>query len=241
MEPDAAVGVERCGIAPAPPKKRHASCVWFSLLVQIWSRETTNRGNRWLAISPSASRKSISWSTRRPNRSRAACRRRSSRPRAWRPAAGSRANFCSHKSRSFPRRIPAWPRPAGSFASAADIGHRRRRPRPRLSGRRHAPHRDVGRFAADPERTLRRRDARSADDRAAQHAVRDACACRTARSRCARRPMYRMLPYLPLFLALSTSSPFWQSRRTGLRATDLPPMTSCRAPACRSCSAPRRN
>jgi glutamate---cysteine ligase / carboxylate-amine ligase len=28
--------------------------------------------------------------------------------------------------------------------------------------------------------------------------------------------MYRMLPYLPLFLALSTSSPFWQSRRTGL-------------------------
>jgi glutamate---cysteine ligase / carboxylate-amine ligase len=28
--------------------------------------------------------------------------------------------------------------------------------------------------------------------------------------------MYRMLPYLPLFLALSTSSPFWQSQRTGL-------------------------
>lgn len=28
--------------------------------------------------------------------------------------------------------------------------------------------------------------------------------------------MYRMLPYLPLFLALSTSSPFWQSRRTGM-------------------------
>jgi glutamate---cysteine ligase / carboxylate-amine ligase len=28
--------------------------------------------------------------------------------------------------------------------------------------------------------------------------------------------MCRMLPYLPLFLALSTASPFWQSRRTGL-------------------------
>src|SRR5262249_33327527 len=28
--------------------------------------------------------------------------------------------------------------------------------------------------------------------------------------------MCRMLPYLPLFLALSTSSPFWQTRRTGL-------------------------
>jgi glutamate---cysteine ligase / carboxylate-amine ligase len=28
--------------------------------------------------------------------------------------------------------------------------------------------------------------------------------------------MYRMLPYLPLFLALSTSSPFWQSQHTGL-------------------------
>jgi glutamate---cysteine ligase / carboxylate-amine ligase len=28
--------------------------------------------------------------------------------------------------------------------------------------------------------------------------------------------MTRMLPFLPLFLALSTSSPFWQARRTGL-------------------------
>ena len=28
--------------------------------------------------------------------------------------------------------------------------------------------------------------------------------------------MYRMLPYLPLYLALSTSSPFWQSQQTGL-------------------------
>ncbi len=28
--------------------------------------------------------------------------------------------------------------------------------------------------------------------------------------------MTRMLPYLPIFIALSTSSPFWQSRRTGL-------------------------
>jgi glutamate---cysteine ligase / carboxylate-amine ligase len=33
--------------------------------------------------------------------------------------------------------------------------------------------------------------------------------------------MYRMLPYLPLFLALSTSSPFWQCRRTGLKAYRL--------------------
>ena len=32
--------------------------------------------------------------------------------------------------------------------------------------------------------------------------------------------MYRMLPYLPLFLALSTSSPFWQSRAH--RAQGLP-------------------
>src|SRR5215470_17449408 len=28
--------------------------------------------------------------------------------------------------------------------------------------------------------------------------------------------MYRALPFLPLLLALSTSSPFWQGRRTGL-------------------------
>jgi carboxylate-amine ligase len=33
--------------------------------------------------------------------------------------------------------------------------------------------------------------------------------------------MYRMLPYLPLFLALSTSSPFWQSQRTGLKGYRL--------------------
>ena len=53
--------------------------------------------------------------------------------------------------------------------------------------------------------------------------------------------MTRMLPYLPLFIALATSSPFWRSRRPGSRATGSPPMTSCRAPACRSCSAPRRS
>jgi carboxylate-amine ligase len=33
--------------------------------------------------------------------------------------------------------------------------------------------------------------------------------------------MCRMLPYLPLFLALSTSSPFWLSRRTGLKGYRL--------------------
>jgi carboxylate-amine ligase len=33
--------------------------------------------------------------------------------------------------------------------------------------------------------------------------------------------MTRMLPYLPLFLALSTSSPFWQSQYTGLRGYRL--------------------
>src|SRR5256885_4688453 len=33
--------------------------------------------------------------------------------------------------------------------------------------------------------------------------------------------MCGMPPYLPLFLALSTSSPFWQSRRTGLKGYRL--------------------
>jgi carboxylate-amine ligase len=33
--------------------------------------------------------------------------------------------------------------------------------------------------------------------------------------------MYRMLPYLPLFVALSTSSPFWDSRCTGLKGYRL--------------------
>ena len=33
--------------------------------------------------------------------------------------------------------------------------------------------------------------------------------------------MCRMLPYLPLFVALATSSPFWQARQTGLRGYRL--------------------
>lgn len=33
--------------------------------------------------------------------------------------------------------------------------------------------------------------------------------------------MMRMLPYLPLFIALSASSPFWQGRRTGLKGYRL--------------------
>jgi carboxylate-amine ligase len=33
--------------------------------------------------------------------------------------------------------------------------------------------------------------------------------------------MMRMLPYLPLFIALATSSPFWRSRRTGLKGYRL--------------------
>jgi carboxylate-amine ligase len=33
--------------------------------------------------------------------------------------------------------------------------------------------------------------------------------------------MMRMLPYLPLFVALATSSPFWQGRRTGLKGYRL--------------------
>ncbi|HMG80433.1 MAG TPA: YbdK family carboxylate-amine ligase, partial [Xanthobacteraceae bacterium] len=33
--------------------------------------------------------------------------------------------------------------------------------------------------------------------------------------------MTRMLPYLPLFIALSTSSPFWQGRATGLKGYRL--------------------
>jgi carboxylate-amine ligase len=52
--------------------------------------------------------------------------------------------------------------------------------------------------------------------------------------------MCRMLPYVPLLLALSTSSPFWQSRRTGLKGyrlaaydelprTGLPELFRCQA------------
>jgi carboxylate-amine ligase len=33
--------------------------------------------------------------------------------------------------------------------------------------------------------------------------------------------MYRAIPFLPVLLALSTSSPFWQGHRTGLRGYRL--------------------
>jgi len=51
--------------------------------------------------------------------------------------------------------------------------------------------------------------------------------------------MRRMLPYVPLFIALSASSPFWQGRATGLKGYRRP-TTNCRAPACRNCSGRRR-
>ena len=51
--------------------------------------------------------------------------------------------------------------------------------------------------------------------------------------------MMRMLPYLPLFVALSTSSPFWNSRPTGSRTIGSRPTMSCRGRACPSCFATR--
>ena len=144
--------------------------------------------------------------------------------RARRPAAGSPANSCSRKSKSSRRRITSMAEARTELrATAADLGRGRRRARPRLSGRRHAPDRRMARGRS--RRPKERYDAvmdDSADDRAAQHAVRHACACRAVRIPIARVDlMYRMLPYLPLFLALSTSSPFWQSRRTGLKGYRL--------------------
>jgi carboxylate-amine ligase len=47
--------------------------------------------------------------------------------------------------------------------------------------------------------------------------------------------MNRIQPYLPLLLALSTSSPFWHSARD-FWAIDWLPIASCRAPGCRICS-----
>ena len=52
--------------------------------------------------------------------------------------------------------------------------------------------------------------------------------------------MRRMLPYVPLLLALSTSSPFWQSRRTGLMGYRLAGHDEQPA-ASRNCSARKRS
>ena len=72
-----------------------------------------------------------------------------------------------------------------------------------------------GRGSGPPAAALRQGDARPADARQPHGRVRHARACGGAdRSRV--DLMNRMQPYLPLLLALSTSSPFWQAQRTGL-------------------------
>src|SRR3954471_17975081 len=43
--------------------------------------------------------------------------------------------------------------------------------------------------------------------------------------------MMRMLPYLPLFIALATSSPFWRARPTGLKGYPLAPLHAAARPA----------
>ena len=80
----------------------------------------------------------------------------------------------------------------------------------------HASAGDLGPRPPQHAAALRQGDARSADDRQPHGRVRHACPCRGA-GPCPRVDiMNRMQPYLPLLLALSTSSPFWQAQRTGL-------------------------
>ena len=56
-----------------------------------------------------------------------------------------------------------------------------------IAGVRHASAGALARIRAEPEGPLFARDGRAADDRAAQHAVRHACACRVSRSAAPRR------------------------------------------------------
>ena len=53
--------------------------------------------------------------------------------------------------------------------------------------------------------------------------------------------MTRMMPYLPLFIALRHRRRSGARGRPVSRAIGLRPTTSCRAPACRSCCEPRRS
>ena len=102
------------------------------------------------------------------------------------------------------------------------------------------PTADWGRVAAIRGRALRRGDGRSADDRPAQHAVRAACACRVAGPR---RPGRRDDAHAALSAAVRRACrPRRRSgirARPGSRAIGSRPTTSCRAPACPSCSATR--
>ncbi|WP_369722350.1 glutamate-cysteine ligase family protein [Bradyrhizobium sp. LLZ17] len=49
--------------------------------------------------------------------------------------------------------------------------------------------------------------------------------------------MHRLVPFLPLLLARSTSSPFWCGYQPDCWATATPRTTPCRGPASRRCFA----
>ena len=89
-------------------------------------------------------------------------------------------------------------------------------------GLRHPSDRGLADVAAEPEAALR------GDDRGSRAASATATCCAACMCMCSfpiseKRfaVMRAMIPYLPLFIALSTSSPFWHSHKTGLKGYRL--------------------
>ena len=172
--------------------------------------------------SNSASRRNIFWPTPRASRRRPRHRTRCSRRRISAPPAGSSANSCRPRSRSQPSRTTASPMRGVSFCSS---GRMRPALRPNMGFRCWHAAPIPARAGANSVQSPKDRYAKVMDDlqMIGQRNMLCGMHVHVEFPDPSRRidVMTRMLPYLPLFIALSASSPFWQGRATGLKGYRL--------------------
>src|SRR5262249_23442240 len=194
---------------------------WSTQSSMPWQKDQKCKACAWPVRSRSESKRNISWS--RPGRSRscATCQRPSSRRPRRRPTAVSRPSSCSRRSRGSPRPMTTWRMRALSCASCAKPSPRWRAntglpsPAPAL----HPPATGAAQQSNKERYDNVMHDLEMIGQRDLLCGLHVHVELPDPDQRV--DVMCRMLPYLPLFLALSTSSPFWQSQRTGLKGYRL--------------------
>ena len=121
-----------------------------------------------------------------------------------------------------------------SSASARELDRRRRARRPRRRGRRHPPVLALegsGHLSLACATTASSRSCSSSRGRCSSSACTSTSPCPTGQTMI--DLMNEVRYFLPHLLALSTSSPFWMGRDTGLKSyphDDLPPLSAHRRP-----------